>query len=208
MAATVIIPFLAVRPVLTPSAQEKYIRQQFPAQQVLSEDEASLKGFLGHKIMMPLKFEAFAWTNQTGTNSFETRAVEALYLPVVMVEIERGKQCEMTAVDGRDGTVKEVASFEDYRVNISGVLMGLIDEEGVPTITDKYPVEEVQKLKDLESAKVPVPVAAKAFEVHGIENLFIKRVRFIPLEGVQNAQAFEMECYSDMPIELKLKTEV
>ena len=199
----------AERPHFSSPRQEKFFRDfKFTKQEPIPEDEAMMKGLLGHPVYMPIKFENYSWTDQIGKASFVTRVIEGLFLPICVVQVSRGKLMEMTPVEGRDGTVKEYASHDDYQVNISSVLIGTIDEDGVPAETGLYPIEEKQKLLDVEAAKVAVPVAGKLFEHLGIEWLVVKKVTWIPMEGVQTAQAFEMECYSDMPIELKLSGEV
>lgn len=212
MGATVEFP-LQIRPA-TPQLQPLFAPIQaeqlkkafgFENVQVYEEEEVKMKGMLGHYIMMPLKLGPVSWNEQLAPGESRTRTAEEMYLPIAMVEISRTKNMEMTAVEGRDGTVKEYGSHGDYMVNIKSILIGEIDEDGTVAETGKYPTIEKAKLIDLEAAKVEIPVAGFAFENLGIEYLVIRSIRWVPMEGVENAQAFELDCVSDNPGSYKLR---
>lgn len=165
--------------------------------EVYTEEEVEQVGALGHAVLMPWQFEQFSYkeTDSTGTR---TIGMASLLLPIVMVEISRKKNMEMTDVEGRDGSVKEYGSHGDFVMNVKGIFLG----DGA------YPKKERDGLAAFEAAKVAVPVANKLLNDLYVFDVVIDDLRWVPLEGVQHAQAFEFTAYSDSPVALKLQGEV
>jgi hypothetical protein len=191
------------RPVFTASQLDGVKKQfGFEGVEVYDADELTegrMKGAFGHVVMFPIVIESASWTVKTGTNSFETKTTDEIIIAIAMLDPSRTKNMEMTDVEGRDGSVKEYGSHGDYLFSIKGLLIG---KDG------KFPEEEMKSLALLENAPVSVPVACDFLMWLGVTEMVIRRVGWIPMEGVENAQAFEMDCVSDTEVLLKLKSEL
>ena len=189
---------VAQRPLFTPELQNA-LKSTFNFQnvEVYEEEEVQERGPLGHYVYVPWKFDKF---NYKDTNSDGSRRIylSELYIPLVMIEVQRAKNMEMTPVEGRDGTVKEYGSHGDHVITVKGILLG----DGA------YPKADRDVLKAFEDVKVAVPVSCPILNDLLIFDVVIQSLRWVPMEGVQHAQAFEMTCVEDNPVRLKLQGEV
>jgi hypothetical protein len=103
-----------------------------------------------------------------------------------------------TPMQGKKGTVKEFISDGDYMITIRGFLINYESQE--------YPEQELQELMQAINAKVALGITSQVFNLLDIHNIVINRWRFPAVEGYQNIQPFELECTSDEPVELLIKS--
>lgn len=120
-----------------------------------------------------------------------------LQLLWALVEVNMQKNIVKTAVQGRDGTVKEYVSDGDYQVTIRGGLFS--------SFSYAYPKEDMQTLLSLLALKTPLTVISEYLLQFNIYELVVEDYSFSQKEGVQNVQLFEIKTVSDYPIELKRK---
>lgn len=186
---------------------------KFENVEVYEDGEAVVKGAMGHPVLMPLVFETAYWIipgriNINGRIVADDKndSTDKMFFPIAIIDVSRSKNVDMTPVEGRDGTIKEYGSHGDYMVSIKGLLMKMNDN--VPVLDAAYPVEERNSLLKIEQAKAAVPVANELLNSLGINKLVIKEIKWVPMEGVENMQAFELSCVSDEPEEYKLDNNV
>jgi hypothetical protein len=103
-----------------------------------------------------------------------------------------------TPMQGKDGTVKEYISDDDYLITIRGFLINY-DSPG-------YPEQQLQELMQVINAKVAIGITSQVFNLLDIHNIVIERWSFPAVEGYENMQPFELECTSDQPVELEIKS--
>lgn len=120
-----------------------------------------------------------------------------LQLVWVLAEVNMQKNIVKTAVQGRDGTVKEYVSDGDYQVTIRGGLFS--------PFSNAYPKEDMQTLVALLKLNTPLTVISEYLLQFNIYELVVEDYSFSQKEGVQNVQLFEIKTVSDFPIELKKK---
>lgn len=124
--------------------------------------------------------------------------VIGLQLLWALLEVNMQKNIVKTAVQGRDGTVKEYVSDGDYQVTIRGGLFS--------SFSYAYPKDDVLQLMQLLQLKEPLDVISEYLNsLFNITNLVVEDYSFSQKEGVQNVQLFEIKTVSDFPIELKKK---
>jgi hypothetical protein len=120
-----------------------------------------------------------------------------LQLLWTLLEVNMQKNIEKTAVQGRDGTVKEYVSDGDYLVTIRGGLFS--------PFSNAYPKQDMQTLMALLKLNTPLTVISEYLLQFNIYELVVDGYSFAQKEGVQNVQLFEIKTVSDFPIELKKK---
>lgn len=124
--------------------------------------------------------------------------IEDLYFDWILVDVNMEKLIVTTAVEGRDGTVKEYISDGDYMVTLRG---------GVSTpFSRAYPKDTVAKLVSLVKKKVALEVVSQFLFQFGITSLVVKGYNIPQMQGYQNEQPFSITCLSDSPINLRKTT--
>jgi hypothetical protein len=153
-----------------------------------------------------------------GTPLFFPMTIDGVLLPnAPMITVSSTKQVVKTAVAGRDYSVKEVISIDDYKINIKGIATNYDPINGVAknsdSIYEEFPEDWLVLLNNLYKRKrsekandtISLPVACDYLRMLGIHYLVIEKISFPPMIGVQSAFAYEMEAMSDEHIELILK---
>ena len=109
------------------------------------------------------------------------------------------KNIVQTALQGRNGTIKEYINEGDYQVEIASALTSECDQ---------YPKEEIQKLMSFLKVNDSLLVDKESFlGLFGITNLIVKSYGF-GQETHSNRQTFTICCLSDTAYEIKLKEDV
>lgn len=139
-------------------------------------------------------------TSYLGTPVFADLILKAddqdpgLNIQTVLFDVEQQRNVVTTAVSGRNGTIKEYISDGDYSVQIRGLL---VDPDPYT-----YPAAQVQTLRDLLVLPQSLVAVSGFLQLFQIYNLVVTGWRMFQLEGFQNVQAFELQCISDVPVEL------
>lgn len=117
-----------------------------------------------------------------------------LRIDTVLMDINQQRNIVTTAIQGRNGTVKEYISDGDYQITVRGILV-----EAGPY---DYPAEQVRELLRLCRVQAAVQAVSPFLQLFQIYDVVITDYRLPQLEGYQNLQPFELTCISDTPIEL------
>lgn len=103
--------------------------------------------------------------------------------------VNQQKNIVKTAIQGRNGTIKEYIGDGDYTINIKGIITGS---------NGKYPYKQVKNLieflKQPTELKVEVPYLN---EIHGITQIVIENYDFPQDAGSYSQQVFNINCVSD-----------
>jgi hypothetical protein len=99
----------------------------------------------------------------------------------------------------RYGTVKEFISNDDYYITIRGMIINERDQS--------YPERELQEflktIKVLAPLNIQSAILNQCFDIHSI---VIERYELPTMEGYPNVQPFVLNCLSDEPIILEIKS--
>ncbi|WP_295714161.1 DUF6046 domain-containing protein [Mucilaginibacter sp.] len=98
----------------------------------------------------------------------------------------------------KKGSVKEFISEDDYNIRIRGILINYETQE--------YPEKQLQDLMQVIKSKEPLLIKSQVFNLLDIYSIYIVRHSFPSVEGYQNIQPFELECISDVPAILEIKS--
>lgn len=152
--------------------------------------------WLGTPVFDLFKITPFSYVNEEGKTiniaadtDFET----------VLMEVTQTKNIITTAVQGRNGTVKEYISDGDYQISINGV------------ITSKYnnvaPFESdanyVNQIIECMRANIAIPVSSNFLQMFNIHSIVVLDYKLNQIEGARNTIGFSMNCISDTPFEIK-----
>ena len=117
-----------------------------------------------------------------------------------------------TAVAGLDGSIKEIASVNDYTVNIKGFLVSddftEIAQDGLRYRLNpsEFPEKELRQLRRFFEAKKAVEVVeSRLLSFFNIKKLLFKSLNFPELEGYAFVIPFELEAVSDTEYTLILE---
>lgn len=121
----------------------------------------------------------------------------ALDIDTALLQVSQSKNIVTTAINGRNGTIKEYVSDGDYQISIKGVLVESVN-------TNLPPTEDFQTLIELCKLPRALDCVCAYLGLFGIYKLVVQEQSFPQSEGFQNMQPFELSCLSDKPIELLL----
>lgn len=116
-----------------------------------------------------------------------------IVLETVLFNVAQQKNIVITPVQGRNTTVKEFISNGDYAVTIKGLITGA---NGV------FPMAAMQDFISMQNAPIAIDVSSWFLQLFDIYNIVITYCEFVEVEGMYSTQQFEIQAYSDQPIEL------
>jgi len=146
------------------------------------------KSKLGTPIFSDLQFDNITWQG--------VEYVHDLPIDTVLFTVNQQKNIIKTSIQGRKGTVKEYISDGDYMINIKGIICG---DNGV------YPQSHVDKLIQFLSLPVALPIISSYLQLFDIYNIVVDSWDMPQMEGSNSVQIFNINCISDLPVELKIK---
>jgi hypothetical protein len=127
--------------------------------------------------------------------------------PYTILEISRAKNIVTTAMQGRNGTVKEFISLDDWVLVFRGFL---INEESntLPSDQTRRLVEVFEKNEHLrffsDQVRKWYENRAEVEEGAALEYIVVEDLKFPPFDGADNVQPFEITCKSDNPVEIEI----
>ena len=161
------------------------------------------KSKLGTSVFSDLSISKVEYLDPQNTNkTFRTRGVgdenesNPLRVDTVLFQVNQTKNIITTAIQGRNGTVKEFISDGDYAISIRGVLTGNNGE---------YPKEAVSILYQLLKAPTALDVNSWFLSQFGIYQMVVTDYSFPQNEAMLNTQAFEITAISELPVELMIQ---
>ncbi|MBY0244508.1 MAG: hypothetical protein K2Q03_03535 [Sphingobacteriaceae bacterium] len=130
-----------------------------------------------------------------------------IYLPIVLenvmlqlacMSVSAKKNIVETVIVGRQGTVKELISAQDYQINIKGFF---VDQNG------EYPEAQVMELKRLYDKNTSLKIKSLLTDILGDSDMYVVLESFsLPeMRGIRGVQAYEVNCISDKLFELEIK---
>ncbi len=140
------------------------------------QKEAQRNSLLGTPIFFPCKLDDVELPNEP------------------LIEISGSKSIVRTAIDGMDGTFKELYALNDYVITIRGIAIS--DD-------DSYPEAFIRDLKNLFEKKKEIRIVNDLTGYFRINNIVIESMSLPSVEGAQSFQPYQLNCYSDKKIDLK-----
>ncbi|MDO4763833.1 MAG: DUF6046 domain-containing protein [Flavobacteriaceae bacterium] len=122
-----------------------------------------------------------------------------------LISLNMEKNIVTTALQGRNGTIKEYISDGDYNITIdAGISTYEIDKEEGYTLD--YPIDAIAELKNILSLPETLEVQSDFLGIFGIKSAVVKSFS-LQQETHSNRQSINIQMLSDEPYEIKLKEE-
>lgn len=119
-------------------------------------------------------------------------------LPNPVIKITSKKTIVETAMVNRVGTVKELISLEDYRINIKGIII---------TEDNSYPEDDIRTIHELYKQNTSFPIISALTNIFLTDDnkVVITDITWPEVSGTQNVKTYEMNLVSDHPFDLIIK---
>ena len=110
-----------------------------------------------------------------------------------------------TAMQGRNGTVKEYVANDDYQITLEAAIDSYLGNEQ----SDKrfeYPADQLKELMKILQLPNELAVASDFLKLFDINSVVVKEFN-LTQETHTNRQSIQIQLLSDEPYEIKLKDE-
>lgn len=174
----------------------------FQAREIRRE-EADVQSYLGTPVFSQLQVQGgqfFELEDIEGENPIE---FEGIVMQTVLMDVSMSKNIVKTAIQGRDGTVKEYVSQGDFVISIQGNIIGLTKGNTIEGIGQVYPVVDTKRLIDICKVPDAIEITSEFLQMFGINRMVITDYKFAEKEGFRNMQPFQITALSDTPINLE-----
>lgn len=178
-------------------------------------EEPDLQSYLGTPVYANLVFQHGNYFELKDINQTNAIPYDGLVIQTVLIEVTQTKNIITTAMQGKDGTVKEYISMGDYAATLTGGIIGECDYEydeatekatgGIKDIGNYYPHVDVRKLKDICEAPIGLTITSEflnMFEKKDRTTWVITDYSIPQREATRDMQPFQISMLSDFPIEL------
>lgn len=146
--------------------------------------------YLGNPIFSNLKFLPDS-LSATGDLT-----AEELVINTVLFTVNMHRNIVKTAVQGRDGTIKEYISNGDYEININGLI---VSEQPL-----KFPKTDVQKLRAFLTLPRQIAVASSFLQLFSVNSIVVEDFNISEKMGSRNEVLFSIFAISDVAKEVDL----
>ena len=170
--------------------------------QKIEVETPDFTSYLGTPIFDPFRFDAGQF-NELGNVIGPPQGFDQLIIPSAIIEVTQSKNIIATAIQGRNGTVKQFVSDGDFSITISGVIIGKNEGNKVVDIGNVYPDDDVKRL--ITICKVPdVLTITSTFlnDVFSIFQVVITDYNIPQKLASRDTQPFQISMLSDTPIDL------
>tara|TARA_R110000796_G_scaffold74629_8_gene167823 strand:- start:2817 stop:3452 length:636 start_codon:yes stop_codon:yes gene_type:complete len=168
-----------------------------------SEEETPPKySYLGTPVYSNLEFPPGQYKDNEG----RVINFEGIRLDSVLFDVSIEKNIIRTAINGRDGTVKQFISMGDYAINVQGVIIGQSDANNAGfevSGTNLIPEGEIRKFNDIIKCPQEIEVVSEFLDFFDVSTVVIEGAGFSQREGFRDSVYFSAGMLSDAPIELK-----
>jgi hypothetical protein len=151
-----------------------------------------LSAQLGNPVFSDFQTSQFNYTDPV----LGTVTVESITIEKALYTVKFPKHIIKTEINGRNGSVKEYISSGDAEINIKGTIYGA---------NGTYPEDDVLALLSLCQAPVSFAVNSWFLTDLQITNIVITDYSIPQEAGGFSYQNFELNCLSDVPVQLLAK---
>lgn len=127
-----------------------------------------------------------------------------IILEECILSVNQEKNIVTTALQGRNGTIKEYISDGDYQISAMAAVSSYKEKEGNYEVSLTYPQDKIRQLTDLLSLSETLNVQSDFLEIFGIKSVVVTGFS-LEQETHSNRQSISIQMLSDLPYEIKLK---
>lgn len=122
-----------------------------------------------------------------------------------IISVNQEKNIVTTALQGRNGTVKEYISDGDYQISINAAVSSYEGEGTDYETVLEYPEDKAKQVVELLELPETLSVQSDFLEVFGIKSVVVTGFS-LEQETHSNRQSFQIQMLSDEPYEIKLRS--
>ncbi len=123
-----------------------------------------------------------------------------------IISVVQEKNIVTTALQGRNGTIKEYISDGDYQISIIAAVSNYKEKDNEHQASFEYPEDKVRQLVELLQLPETLTMQSDFLEVFGIKSAVVTGFS-LEQETHSNRQSFQIQMLSDLPYEIRLKEE-
>jgi len=165
-------------------------------------EKSKLKSYFGTQVFDEVIIQGGNFTDVTDPKKPKI-SYETLTLQAVLLEVTQSKNIVTTALQGRNGTVKEFISDGDFAITMTGLVVGEMDENNkIQNIGNFYPEADVKKLIAIVEVSDALTITSNFLQLFGINKVVITDSTINQLQGTRSIQPFQILMLSDVPIQL------
>lgn len=127
-----------------------------------------------------------------------------IILEECILSVNQEKNIVTTALQGRNGTIKEYISDGDYQISAMAAVSSYKEKEGNYEASLEYPEDKIRQLTSLLSLPETLNVQSDFLEIFGIKSVVVTGFS-LEQETHSNRQSISIQMLSDLPYEIKLK---
>lgn len=169
----------------------------------VQKETTDIKSLLGTPVFRQLQIQSgqfFELDDVEGENPIE---YEGIVMQDILMDVSQSKNIVKTAIQGRDGTVKEYVSQGDYVISIQGNIVGVTNGNTVEDIGNTYPIVDTKRIIEICKSPDSIEVTSEFLQMFGINRMVITDYKFAEKAGFRNIQPFQITALSDTPINLE-----
>jgi len=155
-------------------------------------DEPVAVSMLGTPVYSNLDLQGGTYTDNDGN----TINYPSITLDAVLFVVTQSKNIVITNIQGRNGSIKEYISDDDYNITITGIIAGG---------NNVYPKNEVLALKKVLDSPVAINVNSWFLNQFGVHSFVVKDYNFNQEAGRNSQQSFSISAISDVPVILQIR---
>lgn len=162
---------------------------EFTGLTVKPDEEAQRMSWLGTPILFPIKFKKGNYSGYKPNGEIEDVEKQDFYLPsATLVDFRRTKNITKTNVLGDSGTVKEIFSYDDWKIRIKGLCL---NEPNNPAYN------QISEILSWESIASSIEVSGKLFTDKEINSIAIESIEVVQVQGKPSVIPFTINAVSD-----------
>jgi hypothetical protein len=160
-------------------------------------DSRVATSYLGTPVYSNIEFPAALFTDLDGN----VTEFQGITINTVIMTIDQPKNIVRTAIQGRNGTIKEYIGNGDFKINVTGAL--ITEPRVFSAHQNEYPREQVKALFELLSAQEAITVRGEFLQQLGINSVVITSYSFPQTKGNRDKQLFTIKMESDTELLLE-----
>ncbi|VDH05784.1 DUF6046 domain-containing protein [Bergeyella zoohelcum] len=135
-----------------------------------------------------------------------THGAKSFTFEECLISINMEKNIVTTALQGRNGTIKEYISDGDYNITVDAGVSTYQVQNEENEIDISYPIDTVKELQELLALPEALEVQSDFLDIFGIDSTVVKSFS-LQQETHSNRQSINIQMLSDRAYEIKLKEE-
>lgn len=166
------------------------------------EEKITKYSYLGTPVFSNLEIPAGQYKNNKG----EIIQFDGIRIDTVLFDVSISKNIVKTAINGRDGTVKQFISMGDYEINAQGIIIGASDANNggfSVSETNRVPESEIRKFNEIIQVPQEIEVISEFLDFFDISTVVFEGANVGQREGFRDSVFFSFGMLSDTPIELR-----